>query len=112
MTFMTRNEALIQAIEFDLSHYHRQRMSQRAGIQMQLLRNESMQLAPDPERLRAIREAMVETTRDQTRTALTVSEVIEPLRRGVSIDCINQADRIMADPAAWPGRNPMAVNCD
>ncbi|WP_371181104.1 hypothetical protein [Xanthomonas sacchari] len=53
---------------------------------MQLLRNESMQSVPDPDRLRAIREAMVETTREQTWAALTVIEVIEPPRRSVSIE--------------------------
>lgn len=98
---MTRNEALIQAIEFDLMDYHRGRMSQRAGVQMQLLRDAQHQLAPNADRIARIRDAMTETLRNQLNTALTVDEVIEPLRRGVSIQSIKLADQIMADPASW-----------
>jgi hypothetical protein len=99
---MTRNDALIQAIEFDLVDFHRQRMAQRAGLQMELLRNEERRPDPDPSRIGRIREAMVLTKRNAFSTSLTVAEVIEPLKHGVSIGSIRQADEFMADPASWP----------
>ncbi|MBD7920768.1 hypothetical protein [Xanthomonas bonasiae] len=96
---MTRNQALIQGIEFDLPHYHRQRMARRAGIQMQMLRDADSSPCLDGHRVQMIRNALVETTRNQFNNALTVEEVIEPLRHGVDIRAIEQADAYMADPA-------------
>ncbi|MCL1500290.1 hypothetical protein M3O57_11795 [Xanthomonas nasturtii] len=56
---MTRNQALIQAIEFDLRDFHQQRMAQRAGLQMGLLREEQCRPVPDLSRIGRIREAIV-----------------------------------------------------
>ncbi|WDS36964.1 hypothetical protein [Pseudoxanthomonas sp.] len=96
---MTRNEALIQAIEFDMMHYHRQRFAQLAGLQMQMLREAKDLSTANQERLEALRSAMVETARNMLNTALTTEDVIEPLRVGVDICAINYADALMADPA-------------
>lgn len=98
MVGMTRNEALIQAITFDLVHYHRARMAQRAGLQMQLLRAEKNRIPHNIARLNAIRVAMVDTTRNRLNSKVTIDEVLEPLRHGVSIEAIHYADQVMADP--------------
>ncbi|MBV6855904.1 hypothetical protein KWH45_21060 [Xanthomonas campestris pv. mirabilis] len=98
---MARNEMLIDNIQYDLTDFHRRRMAQRAGEQAHLLREERGQPKPNQTRIKTIRAAMAETKRNALNTALTVEEVIEPLRHGVSIGAISLADKLMADPQAW-----------
>ncbi|MBV6867888.1 hypothetical protein [Xanthomonas euvesicatoria] len=98
---MARNEMLIDNIQDDLTDFHRRRMAQRAGEQAHLLREERGQPRPNQMRIETIRAAMAETKRNSFNTDLTIEEVIEPLRHGVSIGAISFADKLMADPQAW-----------
>lgn len=98
-TIMKRNESLIEGIEFDLVYFHRQRIARRSGLQMQMLRDARDAPLVNGSRVDMLRSALVETKRNEFNTALTVEEVIEPLRVGVDIRAILQADAYMADPA-------------
>lgn len=48
------------------------------------------------------RETLVQTNRYHLRTELTAQGVIEPMRRGVSIEDIVLAGRIVVDPSNQP----------
>lgn len=98
-TIMKRNKSLIEGIEFDLVYFHRQRIARRSGFQMQMLRDARDAPLVNGSRVDMLRSALVETKRNEFNTALTVEEVIEPLRVGVDIRAILQADAYMADPA-------------
>lgn len=107
---MARNEMLIDNIQYDLTDFHRRRMAQRAGEQANLLREERGRPTPNQTRIKTIRAAMAETTLNAFNTSLTVEEVIEPLRHGVSIRAINVADKLMADPQAWRQQPQVAIS--
>ncbi|QLC71461.1 hypothetical protein [Xanthomonas campestris] len=113
---MTRNDALIEGIEFDLVHFHRRRMAERAGLQYQMLREERGKMPPDEERIASVRAAIADTMKKKFDTLLTVEEVVDPLRHNVDIRAINVADRFMADPVAWREppckRDPAADHVD
>lgn len=80
---MTRDEALLQAIQSDLPDYHRRRMAQRQGEQMQALMAERAKATPDTALIDQLRKAMVQTERDKRDISITVREVLEPLRAKV-----------------------------
>lgn len=80
---MTRDEAILQAIERDLPDYHRRRMAQRQGEQMQALLAERAKATPDPALIDQLRKAMVQTELDKQDISITVREVVEPLRARV-----------------------------
>ena len=78
---MTRDEALLQAIQNDLAHYHAERMAKRQGEQMAALAAERAKTSPDPAAIEQLRRAMVQTALDKRDPSITEREVLEPLRR-------------------------------
>jgi len=81
---MTRDEALLQAIEKDLLQYHRQRMAQRKGEQSAALAAERAKASPDSQVIEQLRLAMIQTERDKGDVSITEREVVEPLRERVT----------------------------
>lgn len=98
---MSRSEALAQAIEFDLAHYHRHRMALRNGRLMSLLRQEQAAPQPSPDRINQLRQAMVRNQALKSKPEESQLEVVTPLRLGVSRESIEIAEDFMADPANW-----------
>lgn len=80
---MTRDEALLQAIESDLPHFHRDRMAKRQAEQSAALRAERAKASPDSKVIERLRKAMVQTERDKADPSITEREVLEPMRRRV-----------------------------
>lgn len=77
---MTKDEALLRAIEKDLPQFHRQRMAKLQGEQMAALAAEQAKPSPDAKVIAQLREAIVQTERDKRDVSLTVPEVLDPLR--------------------------------
>lgn len=80
---MTRDEALLQAIENDLDHYHRQRMARLQGEKMAALLAERAKQNPDTSVIAQLRQAIVQIERDKQDASITMREVVEPLRARV-----------------------------
>ena len=78
---MTRDEALLQAIEKDLPEYHRRRMAKLQGEQMAALRAEEAKASPDLEAIEQVRNAMIQIERDKQDISITEREIVESLRR-------------------------------
>lgn len=81
---MTRDEALLQAIEHDLVHFHRQRMAERHGKQAMALAAERDKAHPDPNIIEQLHQAMVQTERDKRDVSITEREVLQPLREAIA----------------------------
>ena len=77
---MTRNEALLQAIEKDLPHYHRVRMNKLQGEQMDQLLAEQKKARPDAKLVETLRNAIAQTERNKRDVSITEREVLVPLR--------------------------------
>lgn len=82
---MTRNEALLQAIEKDLPLFHRQRMAKLQGEQMAALSAEQAKAAPDAKVIAQLRKAMVQTERNKRDVSVTEREVVQPLRKLIDL---------------------------
>ena len=79
------NKAFLAAIESDLVHYHKERMVKRQAMDRSEIRAEERKASPDAARVRKLREDIAFTTRNMFNTAVTVQEVVNPMRKALGL---------------------------
>lgn len=80
---MTRNQALLQAIEKDLPYYHPQRMAKLQAEQARALAVKRAKPDPDAKAIEQLLQAIAQTERDKRDVSITEREVVEPLRQAL-----------------------------
>jgi len=80
---MTRDEALLRAIESDLHQFHRRRMARRQGEHMAALFYERSKPQPDAAVIDMHRAAMIQIQKDMMDITITDREVLEVLRNRI-----------------------------
>ncbi len=80
----TYNEALLKAIEGDLTNYHRRRMSKLQSEQAHALAQERANADPDERRIASLLADMAQTERNKRDVSITEREILDPLRHAIS----------------------------
>ena len=80
---MTKDEALLQAIEHDLSHYHRQRMARLQGTCIAKIIAEKSKEQPDLVLVEQLRAELIQLERNKFNVEITEQEVLQPLRNRI-----------------------------
>lgn len=77
-------EALLEQLESDLVHFHRQRMADRQAALFQRLHAELREDCPNQSLVEELRQSMVQAERDKRDVSITEREVLVPLRAEIA----------------------------